>query len=903
MACVTCHKPVWRANWLVMACGNNNVKKNRTQARFMGKCMEWTRHTGQFLAEQPKLTHLFPWLYPQLRRQRFQESEKSTKRYKDLYPPDMGQKQRYRLIQRHFYVLTCTYGVNEVNAGLGWVWFMISRMVNPHFRGLWGVQSRRRARFREVPCHHREVDGNSREVGYINREVASRVLAFVRLRSGGDPASVTRASSEFVPMRQAVMAFSNGPGIMYAGEGSSGAYYGADDKDSAGNSGYTWYPATESVASGSASLSISAPVFPPHPPTSAFLPAGPSTDWPSAHTALSSIPYYPPPAPTPNFWGNDTFLPTAFIHPVFHSYGGRAWQQTSETNPYAAPPPILDDWLLMICSSRASTPFSGATSSTGSWDSWPSTSSSCSSRFSSVDPGDMSEACGLSSLEPEDARRFVDNDTELRFAEDAPGPKVSQASFGDPAPPISAHKRKKVSKKKNNLPTDLGRLEDLDWHPSDTVWLDEGVSSEYVEFPQGLKLTSQKAIFRLERVTGIPSELPHFEIATAFILSIPKGDFPKNMTPDNAFRNLCPHSYESSTGGRSAVDTRVSGFFFGRDPDERIETRRATPKCRGVYVCSAIDKTFVNTPRRALDPELMEKLVQATLRQREQQNDTLVGQVLSFIRAIKKVYCRGVRPDGTRCPGTHTNGKVHGLRCTEAHTPLAPASSHSSNAILVDEALFLKASAGERIVEEADYVLVLYRGVGRQRSRVTGAPLRCLFSGASRRCLPTPRYSNTISDFNHSKDGRPFTAKLELVRCGARITFFCPYEETYGDEKKYGDLVRTMIAFPDPGHCHSHPTALGTKCPSTAREKYKEAARRFGPGGTVAKIENAASTKLIFGTATPGEYNSSLLNTALKNRLLREVRSESSFAGDSAASMMQRKSPVYSFNSSICYTT
>ncbi|KAJ7694685.1 hypothetical protein B0H16DRAFT_1845051, partial [Mycena metata] len=214
------------------------------------------------------------------------------------------------------------------------------------------------------------------------------------------------------------------------------------------------YSATESVASGSASLSISAPAFPPHPPTSAFLPAGPSTDWSSTHTALPSIPYYPPPAPTQNFWGNDTFLPTAFTHPVgyapnlpqqvFHSYSGGAWQQTSETNPYAAPPPILDDWLmrelmsassgtelnfpstLMICSSRASTPFSGATSSIGSWDSWPSTSSSGSSRFSSVDPGDMSEACGLSSLDPEDARRFVDNDTELRFAEDAPGPKVSR---------------------------------------------------------------------------------------------------------------------------------------------------------------------------------------------------------------------------------------------------------------------------------------------------------------------------------------------------------------------------------------------------------------------------------------------------------------------------------------------
>ncbi|KAJ7720268.1 hypothetical protein B0H16DRAFT_1474502 [Mycena metata] len=79
LACVTCHKPVWRANWLVMACGNNNVKKIEPRLDLWGSA--WNG---------PDTLHLFPWLYPQLRRQRFQETEKSTKRYKDLYPPDMG---------------------------------------------------------------------------------------------------------------------------------------------------------------------------------------------------------------------------------------------------------------------------------------------------------------------------------------------------------------------------------------------------------------------------------------------------------------------------------------------------------------------------------------------------------------------------------------------------------------------------------------------------------------------------------------------------------------------------------------------------------------------------------------------------------------------------------------------
>ncbi|KAJ7052864.1 hypothetical protein C8F01DRAFT_1169151 [Mycena amicta] len=721
---------------------------------------------------------------------------------------------------------------------------------------------------------------------------------------------------------------------MYGGDAYYGAHYGVDDTSgTAGHGEYSWYPGTESVAAaaGSASLSIVPSAFPPHPST--FSSPAPGDGWLPTQTAPPALPYYPQPPP-PHFWGNNGFPahsaaypgrpfppnghhqattamyltpsymystpmmgvnlePTGMVPPpapsssTANSYIPSAPQTYAQPNASTAAASLdLDNWLMeeamsfsvhgslsadvgtSSASSRTSTPFDVfdiGTPSTGSGEAWPSTSSSGSSRSSSVDPPGL----GLFSLDPEDARLFMDNGTQLRFAEDEIAEQLRNETT--PAPSMTQRGRKRTSKKKKTNeplePTDVGRLEDLDWQPSDTVWLDEGVSSEYVEFPRGLKLTSQKPIFRLERVHGVPSELPHFETPTAFILSIPNGVFPQNMTPDNVFRNLCPHSFTSSTGHRTEVDTHLSGFFFGRDASEKIDVRRATPTCKGVYVCSSIDRTFVETPRRTLDPEMTEKLVQATLRQREHQDDTLVGQVLAFIRAIEKVRCRGIRPDGTRCTGSvsavrrltqRANGKNNALKCTEDHTPLAPGSSHSVSSILVDESLFLKAKAGERIVDAADDDQ-LCAGVVSMRN----------MSGTVKDC-----------EFNHSKDGRPFTAKLEHIRCGAKITFFCPYEKTYKDEE---DLVRTAIAYPHPEHCHYHPTALGTKCPCTAREKYKEAGRVFGVGATVAKVENAPSTKQIFGTATPGEYHSSLMNSALKNRLLREVRAESSAAGDSAA--------------------
>lgn len=119
------------------------------------------------------------------------------------------------------------------------------------------------------------------------------------------------------------------------------------------------------------------------------------------------------------------------------------------------------------------------------------------------------------------------------------------------------------------------------------------------------------------------------------------------------------------------MDTRLSGFFFGRDPEEKIDTRRATPKCRGVYVCSAIDQTFVKTPRRTLDlgPRADGEACAGDaataraagrhsgwagsyVRLRASRSPYYNSPAGSFTPAIKKVHCRGVRSNGTRCPGT-----------------------------------------------------------------------------------------------------------------------------------------------------------------------------------------------------------------------------------------------------------
>ncbi|KAF8162212.1 hypothetical protein K438DRAFT_1776098 [Mycena galopus ATCC 62051] len=365
--------------------------------------------------------------------------------------------------------------------------------------------------------------------------------------------------------------------------------------------------------------------------------------------------------------------------------------------------------------------------------------------------------------------------------------------------------------------------------------------------PNGLKLTSQKTIHRLERVHGMPSELPHPKTPTAFIIQVPKDELPAGMTVDNYLRSLSPHSWGASTGHRSSVDNQLSGLFFpGRAAQEKIDCRRAVPVCGGVLVCPSLDRALLEMERRELDPEPRANLAQATLRQREQQDDTLVGKAVSFGRSLEHVYCRGTLADGTRCRGTvsvlrplkqRSYGKDYGLECSTSGVAIATGSCHTSTYIpeWIDEHVLYSVQAGEQVLEDDDCEEICL--MVKSLSGLSGPPPDC--------------------DFSHFRNGKPFQATMYSHPCKAKMTLFCPIELTYCDEEKYGDLIRCFIAFPDPVQYHKHPSPLASKCPCTVREKYKAVVRAFGPGATVAKVETGEShfaQSLPFLTESSAEH-------------------------------------------------
>ncbi|KAJ7071887.1 hypothetical protein B0H15DRAFT_965755 [Mycena belliarum] len=332
------------------------------------------------------------------------------------------------------------------------------------------------------------------------------------------------------------------------------------------------------------------------------------------------------------------------------------------------------------------------------------------------------------------------------------------------------------------------------WKPSGLKWLDDDVTSEVVEFPAGINLTDKQK--------------------------------------DS-------HSYGGSTGSRNGVDAKLPGSFFGLSGEEKISCRRATPSCSGVVACESLDPVFLNEERRELDPEPAARLVAATLRTREMQDDTDPNR---FYHSLQRWHCNGVRADGEHCDGSISvrklrmpdRGKNHILLCSKREDALMASSFHSQAQILdhVPEDLLLRAMSGEPIHDAPDTEDKCPRVV----SGRTG--------GKGKAQCP----------FNHHKGGLPYIAKVRT--------------------SLHPELARMAVVVPSPASGHTHPPPPANKCTPAVAERYRECVRRIGLGATVAKVENAETTKALLDGKTPGLFHPGLISRDTKTRLVQQVKAE-----------------------------
>ncbi|KAF8144511.1 hypothetical protein K438DRAFT_2029147 [Mycena galopus ATCC 62051] len=416
---------------------------------------------------------------------------------------------------------------------------------------------------------------------------------------------------------------------------------------------------------------------------------------------------------------------------------------------------------------------------------------------------------------------------------------------------------------------DLNARLGWDFKPSNVKWLDPDVSSEVTEFPQGIRLTEKTKIYALHRVTGCPSQFPFFRRRTGFLVNLTnlKSLNPdQEVTVDQLLRDQDSHSWGRSTGSRSKVDAYLAGSFFGLPGDVKIACRRAAPECGGVTACESLDPAFLKNEQRELDPNDIRILATATLRTREMQDDTEVGRTLAFHHSFQRWRCKGVRPDGMQCDGsiclrrlnTPDRNKNHILLCSKRGEALKFGTFHSQVRILdhVSEELFVKVMNGERIIEEDDTEGTCSRVV----SGRTGAKGKC------------------ICPFNHHKND----------------AHLCPWETLHSQLA----LMAIVVPFPESGH--SHPPPPRNKCTHAIAERYRECVRKFGPGATVNKVENAQSTKDLLHGKTPSLFHPGLISCDTKTRIIQEVKAEWNDLSSTTANTRQQVATYFADQEALC---
>ncbi|KAJ6518377.1 hypothetical protein DFH09DRAFT_1098563 [Mycena vulgaris] len=281
----------------------------------------------------------------------------------------------------------------------------------------------------------------------------------------------------------------------------------------------------------------------------------------------------------------------------------------------------------------------------------------------------------------------------------------------------------------------------------------------------------------------------------------------------------------------------------------------------GVSACESLDPTFLSQERRELDPEPSRKLVAAMRRTREMQDNTDVGRTLAVLRfhhSLQSWHCNGVRANGQQCTGSISlrklnapdRNKNHILLCSKRTDALMVGSFHSQTRILdhVSEDLFLKRG---------------YMLTGRF-------------------------WTNGIKGEGH----------LPFQSSQGWLAVCC--------QDPAGDLRRKDAHLLPVGNTAPRAGAYGGGCPLLAVRAYLSPSTKQQmhsgncgaisgmcsqdrPGGTVAKVENAQSTKELLGGKTPSIFHPGLINCDTKTRLIQQVKAELNESASSTTNTTMRQ--------------
>ncbi|KAJ7438260.1 hypothetical protein B0H11DRAFT_2293918 [Mycena galericulata] len=392
-------------------------------------------------------------------------------------------------------------------------------------------------------------------------------------------------------------------------------------------------------------------------------------------------------------------------------------------------------------------------------------------------------------------------------------------------------------------------------HESDTVWMDPYISSMARDVSHKLSSDRRSNVERIEILTEIPTFWPVPLKPTAYIVDISHSKWNKlleEFTVDALIKNK---DNDSWTGNSGMGDSKPMVCFGpGEDP---IECRRSRMNCSGARACAEIDPTLINVVRRELDPSSRDVIFEAQLDTRRMEGNTAEGAVAVFMNVIRQP-CGAVDTYGHKCKGKpilkpKPQGTSHGHKYFVACSGWTKTFKESHRTFTIpkhlNEALVVKAISGESMAE------------GKSKDTKPCSRIVHPHIGGKLKFCP---HAHVIGG---KANGR---SPIQHHVCGSKRTYFVPLDRK----------IRKAIVFHPGCIPHTHPMPPPLKPSHEGTTKYRASVDTVGcVGATVAKVDHAPSTKILFDGQTPAEYSPALHGKRVKRDIVAQQKKKAYPAG------------------------
>ncbi|KAJ6582744.1 hypothetical protein B0H10DRAFT_2198444 [Mycena sp. CBHHK59/15] len=392
---------------------------------------------------------------------------------------------------------------------------------------------------------------------------------------------------------------------------------------------------------------------------------------------------------------------------------------------------------------------------------------------------------------------------------------------------------------------DISDSDDLDGgalQKSDTLWLD----------PMCRRCDARTHVERMEYLTELPSMWPVPRVATAYVVDLSDPTF--NLV-DNA-GNLIPvdglvkrQDNDSWHGNSGSGDPTVDVTFVpGEAP---ILCRRSRNDCKGCHACSAVDPALLDITRYELDVTSRDAIFDAQRETRRNEGETPEQRATAFIDRVKSTPCSAKHSDGKPCGGKpklrlKAEGMSRGHRYWIACDGWTPEfkESHRTHSIPdnVDEQLLIKLFANKPLANDNSVDT-------NPCSRIVHPHI----GGKLRYC----RHPHIINGQAVAQ------CPIQHRKCPSKRTFYIPVDLT----------IRKVLVFHPKSVPHNHPIPPLLKLSHESKSRYRKCVKAVGfVGSTVAKVDNAPSTRLILDGQKPGQFAPALQGKRIKRDIIREEK-------------------------------